>query len=128
MKFVHRVSFASSPEVAEDLAQAGFDVAERARLLRCGRGRPALAACMDRHGAVDIVSTRFTKGEVRRAEVLELMTDWHHGYPQPERDMAYKSLTYDDSDYCHDCGGGLRQVAPFRMSREPRWGRRGILH
>lgn len=78
--------------------------------------------------AVDqaVPGTRQVRGRAP-AEVLELMTDWHHGYPQPEREMAYRSLTYDDSDYCQECGGGLRQVAPSRMSGEPRWGRRAIL-
>lgn len=36
-------------------------------------------------------------------------------------------ITYDPRDYCRHCGQGASQRAPFRLWREPRWGRRSLL-
>jgi hypothetical protein len=58
---------------------------------------------------------------------LELVGGWEHGYPQPEDDFGYRRVTYDGSVGCMACGVGLRQVAPFRMRAEPKWGRRGVM-
>jgi hypothetical protein len=71
--------------------------------------------------------TEFTPAEVVAAPWVTVNPVWHHGYPQPEDDFAYRGVTYDLTDYCHKCGIGGRQVAPFRMTGEPRWGRRSIL-
>jgi hypothetical protein len=76
---------------------------------------------------VDSVSPSFSEAEVGAARWLQLFSDWHHGYPQPDDDFGYLDLTYDLSAYCSTCGIGAVQKAPFRMRREPRWGRRGIL-
>jgi rRNA maturation protein Nop10 len=73
------------------------------------------------------ISPSFSQVEVAAARWLEVLPDWHHGYPQPDDDFGYRDLTYDLSDYCSTCGIGAVQKAPFRMRREPRWGRRGIL-
>jgi hypothetical protein len=73
------------------------------------------------------VSPSFSEAEVVAARWLQLDSDWHHGYPQPEDDFGYLDVTYDLSAYCSTCGFGAVQKAPFRMRREPRWGRRGIL-
>jgi hypothetical protein len=52
---------------------------------------------------------------------------WHHGYPEPSAEFAYMERTFDMQTCC-PCGlGERRQVAPFQMKREPRWGRRSIL-
>jgi len=72
------------------------------------------------------VHTKFTKREMRSADWLAVGA-WHHGYPQPEVGDEYRSLTYDPTDYCDECRVGLRQVAAFRMAREPKWGKRGIM-
>jgi len=78
--------------------------------------------------AVDIVRTQFSKQELANAEWLELMPDWHHGYPQPDEDVfGYREATYDLTGYCPQCGTGLRQKAPFQMKSEPKWGRNSIL-
>ncbi|MBL8215031.1 MAG: hypothetical protein JNK87_30210 [Bryobacterales bacterium] len=58
--------------------------------------------------------------------VLLMEPDWHHGYPEPSAGFGYIQQTFDMQTYC-PCGLGKRQVAPFRMKREPRWGRRSIL-
>jgi hypothetical protein len=76
---------------------------------------------------VESVSPSFSEAEVAAARWLQLLSDWHHGYPQPEGDFGYLDLTYDLSAHCSTCGIGAVQKAPFRMRREPSWGRRGIL-
>lgn len=76
----------------------------------------------------DLVSTRFSKNEIKAATWLALVPDWHHGYPQPDEvTFGYRHATYDLSGWCDACGIGLKQNAPFQMKGEPKWGRRGIL-
>lgn len=70
---------------------------------------------------VDIVATRFSPEEVAEAKWLVLSSS-HHGYPCPE---GYAAVTY--SEICETCGWRGRQIAPFRMRGEPRWGRRGLM-
>jgi hypothetical protein len=77
--------------------------------------------------AGDFVKTLFSPEEVANATHLELVPEWHHGYPQPDQGFGFLDVTYDLTGYCIECGVGLKQKAPFRMKREPKWGRRGIL-
>jgi hypothetical protein len=77
---------------------------------------------------VDFITTRFSDYELANAHWLELVPDWHDGYPQPdELDFGYRDATYDLTHFCDRCGVGMRQKAPFQMKREPKWGKRGIL-
>jgi hypothetical protein len=76
----------------------------------------------------DFVSTEFTKNEIEAATWVDLVPDWHHGYPQPdEPKFGYLRATYDLSEWCDTCGIGMKQKAPFQMKGEPKWGRRAIL-
>ena len=81
-----------------------------------------------RREVLDIVSTKFSAAEIAKAEWVALESEWHCGYPQPDKlDLGYRAATYDLAHYCERCGTGLRQRAPFRMNGEPAWGRKGIL-
>jgi hypothetical protein len=76
----------------------------------------------------DIVWTTYTKREIDTARWLDLRSDWHHGYPQPdELDFGYREATFDLIDFCQRCGTGLKQKASFQMKGEPKWGKRTIL-
>jgi hypothetical protein len=76
----------------------------------------------------DIVTTSFSKEEVSVATWRALEPEWHWGYPQPsELEFGYLKATYDLSGYCGECGVGLKQIAPFQLKSEPKWGKRGIL-
>jgi len=76
----------------------------------------------------DVARTEFTRGEIQSARWLNLLPDWHYDYPQPDEGaFGYLTATYDLSDYCAECGSGLKQKAPFQMKAEPDWGRKGIL-
>ena len=78
--------------------------------------------------ALDICRTVFSKEEVSAAKWLQLLPDWHRGYPQPREDhFGYLQATYDLSEYCEKCGVGNKQNAPFQMRGEPKWGRNEIL-
>lgn len=72
------------------------------------------------------VGTIFSEKDRDAAPFLELGA-WAHGYPMPDLDFGYLEATYDLSDYCEKCGIGARQVAPFRMKREPKWGKKHIM-
>lgn len=132
MRIVHRVSMSSSPEVSAELASLGVEVGSTGfvsfEVDETHPRWPALRAWVARRGALDLAYTTFSDDEVAAAPCLELVPDSHHGYPQPDEDsFGYLSATYDLTDYCETCGVGLRQVAPFQMKGEPKWGRRGIL-
>lgn len=78
------------------------------------------------HKAIDVATTQFDTGELDAASWLELVADWHHGYPQPEKDFGYLRLTFDGGS-CHACGIGRQQVGSVQLRSEPKWGRRNIL-
>lgn len=140
MKFVHRIGFRASGAQRRELEALGVDVP--AGIVLPGGGDPLVAFDVDedhpnwpslralfgRWKASDMLRTEFSKKEIDAAKWLNPMSDWHHGYPQPdELDFGYREATYDLKNYCERCGIGLKQKAPFQMKGEPKWGRRGIL-
>jgi rRNA maturation protein Nop10 len=88
---------------------------------------PAVAEWSEHQQYPGIARTVFTHAEIAAARWLTLSA-WHHGYPQPdEGSFGYRQATYDLSDWCPECGIGMRQVAPFQMKGEPAWGRNSLL-
>lgn len=73
------------------------------------------------------ITPSFSRAEIASAAWCHWIAEWHHGYPQPEHNFAYREVTYDLSTACSECSVGSRQVEPFRMRTEPRWGRRSVL-
>lgn len=69
----------------------------------------------------------FTKKELSVAEWLTVRCKWRNGYPQPEERFRYKSITYDDTNYCRECGSGLIQIDLFRLRKAPKWGSRHFM-
>lgn len=130
MRIVHRVSLHATPEVVAELAAAGIAAGTGLQTFEIAESDPRwprVAELVERHEAVDLVRTDFTARECEQAPALQLIPTWHHGYPMPDEDEGYLSATFDLAEYCASCGIGLRQKAPFRMIREPRWGVRSIL-
>lgn len=74
-----------------------------------------------------LTKTKFTLKEKKLAKNLEMIPTWYHGYPEPSDDFSYRETTYDIKMYCKECGSGKVQNAPYRLKKEPRWGRRGIM-
>lgn len=74
-----------------------------------------------------MVRTEFSKKELDSARWLAIDA-WQHGYPQPEGgEFGYLQTTYDPTDWCENCGIGKKQKAPFKMRREPKWGRNALM-
>ncbi len=131
MEIVHRIALTASQRDQADLADlgfpvgsgfVGFDVAES------DEAWPAVRRWIAVRHPSDFPRTTFSEAEIAAARWLVMLTDWHHGYPQPHADsFGYRDVTYDLTEYCPRCGIGFRQKAPFQMTGEPRWGRRAIL-
>jgi hypothetical protein len=134
MKIVHRISLNATIELKREFLAAGINLRERPNLpegfawfdIEESDVRwPMVAELIHKHRAGDLARTEFTCEEVEKAEALGLAATWHRGYPQPDRDFAYRSVTYDLREFCEVCGVGRRQKAPFRIrGGEPSW-RRG---
>jgi hypothetical protein len=140
MKFVHRIGFRANGAQRVELESLGVDVPTGTALP--GGGDPLVAFDVDeghpnwptlhtlfgRWKTSDVLRTEFSKDETDAAKWLNLMSEWHHGYPQPaELTFGYREATYDLTHYCDQCGVGLKQKAPFQMKSEPNWGKRTIL-
>lgn len=74
----------------------------------------------------DAVGVLFTAEEMNAAHLFAFGGCWANGYPMPDNDGSYKVLTYDDKDYCSECGMGLIQKEPFRLKKEPNWGNKNM--
>jgi hypothetical protein len=132
MQIIHRIVINSSMEIKRELAALGIVIADSGLVVfevdENHSSWPAIIGWIARRQAFHLVSTRFTKRELADARWLELIPDWHYGYPQPHEDVfGYRQATYDLADWCDQCGIGMRQKAPFQMRGEPKWGRRSIL-
>jgi hypothetical protein len=131
MKITHTLTFPKEPEIERELSEIG--IASRDGLIlnfqiqEDDPAWPSVVPLVDRHSPVDIITTSFSKTEIRAAKHVVLTPSWHHGYPMPDDDNGYLETTYDSDSYCRTCGGGMTQTAPFRMRAEPKWGRRSIL-
>ena len=78
-------------------------------------------------GGSILYTTEFTEEEIARADYCALRPAHYSGYPQPEGDFGFRTVTYDVHRFCEACGVGLRQVAPFRVRRSLKWGRNDFL-
>jgi hypothetical protein len=86
---------------------------------------PEVAQIARQRSMLDLVDTVFTDQEILDAEWVRLDVRFEQGYPQPEEDMAWKRIVYDQE--CPKCGIGHRQKAPFRLAKEPRLGRHDFM-
>jgi hypothetical protein len=132
VRIKHRLGFNSSDTEAAELAAFGINVPNAGfvtiELYEDDDLWPLLLSWVERCDPVDVVVPEFTHEEIESAHVLKLVPDWHHGYPYPNPDdFGFLAVTYDLTERCERCGGGLTQVAPFVMKAEPRWGRRRVM-
>ena len=130
MRIVHRISERVDSRIRREFARAGVEVGEgfvTFEICESDARWPQVAALLERLQSLTLVRTEFTERERRDAKWLAMSSTWLHGYPMPDEDNGYMEMTYDPTRCCGKCGLGLVQRAPFRMAREPRWGRRHVL-
>lgn len=130
MKILHRITITADSTIQGNLRRLGIEVEQGFATFEIDESNiswPELEPKLSVWQAVDVVTTTFTAGELKKAPSLRMAPSWHHGYPQPENDFGFLAETYDLTDYCAECGVGKHQIAPFRMKGEPKWGKRHIL-
>lgn len=128
MKVIHRISARIDQGLMRKLHELGVEIVPGLTSFEVSEDHPNWGKISElMHGALDVISTKFSSQEIAAATGLRLEPQWHWGYPQPEKDRGYLSATYDLSAYCGTCGIGAVQRAPFKIKGEPRWGRRDIL-
>jgi hypothetical protein len=133
MRIVHRVTVPSDRAKLDQLALLGVACSESASPLvsvmsfdidEAHSAWPQVRDLIRLWKAFDWPIAHFTKEERDNARHLAFGVTGHQGYPQPESDFGYLSATYDLSQYCDECGSGAKQVRPFRLRGEPRWGKK----
>lgn len=131
MKIIHTLTFPNEPKIKNQLALIGissrdsmilnFQISENDPLW------PKVAGLCTQYDPVDIINTTFSRSELKQSDYLVMLPSWHHGYPMPDDDFGFLSVTFDTTDYCTACGIGRQQNKPFIMKSEPKWGKRSIV-
>ncbi len=132
MKIFHRVGINPDEQDVVDFAKAGIRLKAGYSVFEIEESDarwPKLKKLMDAKNKTTLTSTRFSMAEIDSATWLELQPTWHYGYPLPDDDFGFLSLTYDSNavNYCLKCRMGKIQNSPFRIKGEPKWGRNHIL-
>lgn len=86
-----------------------------------------LQSILEREGIPSMIECIYTKLEMKQAEWFSIRSKFRWEYPQPEEFSEYKHLTYNNKDYCHSCGCGLKQQDLFQIKKAPIWGKRNFL-
>lgn len=133
MNIVHRFAISHSDLHAARLARIGVRVPGEGtgsitvKIRESDARFPAVLDWATEAGAVHLTWTEFSDAERQASEWLALRGNFNHGYPLPDEDFGYLKLTYDLSEYCEECGTGAKQVHPFRIKGEPKWGTRSVM-
>jgi len=132
MKIRHRISFLSDENLQRELNGIGVSVGDSGfcsfdAFESQGNWRE-INEWIIRRSPIDIVETQFSRQEMMAAKWLQMLPNWHWGYPQPdEGNFGYRNATYDLENYCDLCGVGLIQKRNFIMKSEPNWKNRAIV-
>jgi len=130
MEIEHRLSLNWDKNKKWELATHGIEVNEGFDAFKISESSPnwpEIQRLIAAWEPVDIVTTRFSRRELRCACELKIGSDWHYGYPQPEGAFGYLTTTFDLTNHCAACGIGKKQSSPFRMKGEPKWGKRQMM-
>lgn len=136
MKIWHRVSFTSIDGVDTIIEKLGIKYKKTPGLheyylitfeIEESDARwPQIAKLMREKGKPDLFfDTVFTPEEILSAGWVRLIPLFEQGYPQPEATWVTHPINYEGE--CSQCGAGFRQVAPFRLAKEPRMGKYDFL-
>ena len=69
----------------------------------------------------------FTKEEIQSAQWVRIRPEFVHGYPMPDIDGSWRSISFNAGKECSVCGIGRKQVAPIRMKGEPKLGKNDFI-
>lgn len=130
MKIIHRISERVDGQIQNQLSEIGIEVELGLVTFEIDESHPSwknLEPMISAWRSVDIVTTKFTANELKNAAYLRMAPRWHHGYPQPDGDFGYRTVSYSLANFCSACGIGKRQTSPIRMAGEPKWGQKHIL-
>ena len=126
MKINHRITFNADEPLARELEAVGLSVDRNnsiiwvANVTEDDRAWPDVRRLLTSGSYSDTATNVFTPKELDAAQWLDVSARGHHGYPQPEGNGRYISVTYDETSRCPSCGIGGRQNAPFRLRAEPK--------
>jgi len=129
MELVHRIAVRLDTPLREELCLLGFKFTEELSVIvmdEADKRWPSVAPLVRKYSPYDLITEKFSDEEIRSARYLAIQTVWHNGYPQPEDSAAYETITYDKSQCCHKCRRGIVQKSPFRIRKEPKWGRNSV--
>lgn len=65
------------------------------------------------------IETEYEKADIKKAEWF-IVEVGEYQYPQPEDDFGYLKATFNLDNYCHLCGIGKLQNAPYRLKSKPK--------
>lgn len=135
MRVKHKFSFRVDEETQEivdflEKNEIKFKLAKGIPILSVGVMEDSpywehLNLLMKRHNKHSQKEKVFTNKEIREAEWMRIRSQWRWEYPQPE--VEYKSITFDNGQYCDNCGCGLVQKNYFQLKKQPNWGLRNFL-
>lgn len=109
------IEYIVSPLPGHDVGLVTFEIAESDP--RWG----SIQKMIDLYGASNLIGTFFSPEEIVNSEWNRLVPLHEWGYPQPQKQMKWIELTYEN--VCPKCGVGYKQKAPFLLSKEPKLGR-----
>lgn len=66
-----------------------------------------------------VIGTEYEKVDIKNAEWF-IASVGEYQYPQPEDDFGYLEATFNLEKYCHSCGVGKVQNAPYRLKTVPK--------
>lgn len=88
---------------------------------------PEIKEYISKHNISEYTEGVYTNQEMEKAEWFSLRSKWRWEYPQPVGNFGYQHLiTYDDNNYCYECGSGLVQIDSFRVKKSPDWKKRNF--
>ena len=65
----------------------------------------------------DILHYEYSQKEIEESEYFILKGCYCCGYPQPDRDFKYESISFDSSKICPGCGCGRIQTNDLRVNK-----------
>lgn len=130
MKIVHNITLLVGESEQTAFSEIGIPLSIGFSSFKIEEGDqrwPAVPRLISLFKAVDTTTTKFSSQEISGAKYLGVVSEWHHGYPEPVDGFGYLKKTFDQHGFCMECGAGLAQNAPFRIKKPPAWGVKSIL-